>query len=165
MDEKRKELILKVAEYAVMNEASTREIANVFWFSHVTAHNLLTKGLKKLCEEDSTKENLNLYNEVQEVLDNNKAKSIEDENIKNRVIRATKLFISGLTIDEIAQELDSTFFTVYRDLTVRLPKIEDMDKDILKKVSDTLKQNKEENLKIGSYMSVENQKRDKGRFV
>ena len=165
MDEERKELILKVAKYAVMHEASTREVGKAFGFSNVTAHNYLTKGLERLCEEAPTKENISLYNEVKEVLDNNKAKSIEDENIKNRVVTVSELFITGLTIEEIAQKLDSTFFTIYRDLTVRLPKIENVEKDLLKQVSDTLKSNSEENLKLGSYMSVENQKRDKGRFV
>ena len=165
MDEERKTLILKIAEYAVMYEASTRKIGKVFGFSNVTAHNLLTKGLERLCKEEPTKENISIYNEVQEILDNNKAKSIEDENIKNRVLKATKLFISGLTIEEIAQKLDSTFFTIYRDLTVRLHKIENIEKDLLKQVSDNLKANSEENLKLGSYMSVETQKRDKGRFV
>ena len=165
MDAQRKELIIKVAKYAVMYEASTRKIGKVFGFSNVTAHNLLTKGLERLCKEEPTKENISLYNEVQEILDNNKAKSIEDETIKNRVLKVTELFIKGLTIDEIAQDLDSTFFTVYRDLTVRLPKIEGVETEVLKKVSETLKNNSEENLKLGSYMSVENQKRDKGRFV
>ena len=165
MDEKRKELIIKVATYAVLHEASTREVGRVFHFSNVTAHNILTKDFKKLCEEHPTKERIDLYNEVQDVLEKNKAKSIEDENTKNRVLKVTELFIKGLTIDEIAQDLDSTFFTVYRDLTVRLPKLENIDKNILKQVSEMLKNNKEENLKLGSYMSVEIQKRDKGRFV
>ena len=166
MTDERKELILSVAKYALLTGFSTRKLASVFHVSNVTIHSILTSQLQRLCEEEKNKEYFQLYNEVQVLLNSNKALSIEDDKIKTRVLTASKLLIQGKKISEIAQILDSSFYTIYRDLKVKLPKIKDIDEALLIKVNEIMTQNKEINLEIGSHMKVDSQKRDeKGKFI
>lgn len=166
MDEERKELILSVAKYTVLTGFSTRKIASVFHVSNYTIHSILTNQLLRLCEETKKKEHIELYKEVQEILKSNKALSIEDNSIKTRVLEAAKLLIQGKKVSEIGQILNTSFYTVYRDLTVRLPKIKDIDEDLISKVKETLNQNKELNLELGRIMKIDDEHRDeKGKFI
>lgn len=166
MDENRKELILSVAKYAVLTGLSTRKLASVFHVSNFTIYSILTNQLERLCEETKKQEHLELYKEVQETLKYNKSLSIEDNNIKARVLEATKLLIQGKKVNEIAEILNSSFYTIYRDLTVRLPKIKDIDEELVSKVKQILNQNKEINLELGRIMKIDESHRDeKGKFI
>ena len=166
MSDERKELILSVSKYALLTGFSTRKLATVFHVSNVTIHSMLTSQLQRLCEEDKNKEYFQLYNEVQDLLNSNKALSIDDDKIKTRVLTAAKLLIQGKKISEIAEILESSFYTIYRDLKVRLSKIKDIDSSLIIKVNEIMARNRELNLEIGSHMKVDSQKRDeKGKFV
>jgi len=166
MSDERKELILAVAKYTVLTGFSTRKVASVFHLSNFTIHSILTNQLERLCEETKMQEHLNLYKEVQETLKSNKALSIDDNNIKTRVLEATRLLLQGKKVGEIAEILNSSFYTIYRDLIVRLPKIKDIEEELVIKVKEILNQNKELNLELGRIMKIDDKHRDeKGRFI
>lgn len=82
-------------------------------------------------------------NIIDEKLKNNKPSSIEDENVKNRVMEVTRLFKSGLMVKDIADYLGLTSDIVYRDLVERLPKINLQE---AKEVSEIMKKNRYNNL-------------------
>ena len=167
MSEERKEFILTIAKYFVLTGKSTRQLAKVFKVSNFTIHSVLTKQLEQICLETRNKEHLELYNEVQEVLQKNKNnKSVEDADIRKRVLEASKLLLSGKTVSEIAEILNCGFYTIYRDLTVKLPKINNIDPEIVNNVQVVMQTNKELNLILGRQMPVDESKRDeRGRFV
>ena len=166
MNDERKEFILTVAKYFVLTGKSTRQLAEVFKVSNFTIHSILTVQLEKLCEQDKNKEYDELYAAVKETLSSNKNNhSIEEPNIKKRILEAARLLISGKTVEQIAQDLNSSFYTIYRDLTVRLPKIEDVDINIVEAVKKVMFQNRSLNLKFSGEMIVEESKRgEKGRL-
>lgn len=167
MTDERKEFILTIAKYFVLTGKSTRQLAEVFKVSNFTIHSILTKQLEQIYLETKNKEHLELYNEVQAVLQKNKNnKSVEDADIRKRVLEASKLLLSGKTVSEIAGILNYGFYTIYRDLTVRLPKINGIDPEIVNNVRLALQTNKEINIILGRQMPVSESKRDeKGRFV
>ncbi|MDE6284534.1 MAG: hypothetical protein K2M17_02215 [Bacilli bacterium] len=95
---------------------SLRQIAAQEGVSHVTIHYNLVVKLKD-CD-------LPLYIQVIAKLNDNTPDSIEKAEVAERVIKAYHLsVVEGLPIEEIAARLDSSPFTIYRDLTVRLPKL------------------------------------------
>ena len=75
----------------------------------------------------------------------NKKENVTEET-KVRVMKAAKLLIENHTIEEISNILESTPDIIYRDLTVRLQKI-DVDEAILIAVTATLKNHSLQNLK------------------
>ena len=82
-DEERTELIKKVADYIIGEKSSTRKAAKQFKISNATVsvwmNNLLIKT-------DRQKFIL-----VQEILHQNKPKTINDEEVKNRVLKVAEL--------------------------------------------------------------------------
>lgn len=166
MTEERKEYILTIAKYFVLTGKSTRQLSGVFKVSNFTIHSILTKQLEQLYLETRNKEYLDLYKEVQDVLQKNKNnKSVEDADIRKRVLEASKLLLTGKTVSEIAEILNSSFYTIYRDLTVRLPKINGIDSEVVNNVQLTMHTNKEINLELGRIMPAGNSRDEKGRFI
>jgi len=166
MTEERKIYILTIAKYAILTGKSTRELAKIFKVSNFTIHAVLTKYLYQLCVEENSEVYFNLYKEVQQVLEQNKVKTVDDAEVKTRVLNTTKMFLDGQKISEIAEKLNVGFYTVYRDLVFRLPKINSVDEDVINEVKKIMKNNKEINLEIGSKLPVPEEKRDsKGRFA
>ena len=166
MTEERKEFILTVSKYFILTGKSTRQLAEVFKVSNFTIHSILTKQLEQLYLETRNQEHLELYKEVQETLQRNKNnKSVEDTEVRKRVLEASKLLLSGKKVSEIAEILGFSFYTVYRDLTVRLPKINGIDSEIVNNVQLTMRTNKEFNLELGRIMPAENNRDEKGRFI
>jgi len=169
MTDERKEFILTVAKYFVLTGKSTRQLADIFKVSNATIHYTLTNQLEKLCEQDKNKEHDELYAAVKEVLDKNKNnQSIEDSNVKKRTLTAARLLINGMTIEQVALDLNSSFYTIYRDLTVRLPKIKDVDITIVEAVKKVMSKNSDSNLELGRMMPADLSKRErdeKGRLI
>lgn len=107
------ELVLSQAKMYLGGGKSLREIAKLTNQSHVTVKRNFDVRLKDI--------NLTLYLKVQEKLADNREDTVEDEKISARVLTAYNLFVNeNKTIIEIAEELGSTEFTIYRDLTKRL---------------------------------------------
>lgn len=166
MTEERKEFILTVAKYFILTGKSTRQLAEVFKVSNFTIHSILTKQLEQLYLETRNQEYLELYKEVQETLQKNKNnKSVEDTEVRKRVLEASKLLLGGKTVSEVAKILGFSFYTIYRDLTVRLPKINGIDSEIVNNVQLIMRTNKEFNLELGRIMPAENSRDEKGRFI
>ena len=88
-------------------------------------------------------------------------KSVEDKEVRKRVLEASKLLLSGKIISEIAEILQVSFYTIYSDLTVRLPKINGIDSDIIDNVKQTMQVNKEFNLILGRIGQNTENKQDK----
>ena len=117
--------------------------------SHVTIYKSLVEVLPSI--------DIVRYVTIKEILFNNKAKSIEDNKVRARVLSATKLLLDNYTINQIVdimnEELDDsekiTFNTVYRDLTERLSKLTNIDEltDILEQVSFKLREHSASNLR------------------
>lgn len=123
--EERIERIYKVRDYVLdkiaKNEKfSTRSISNYFTENEFAISNntvnIYLNSLEKLDKKN--------YEIIRNYLEKNKPKTINDNDVKIRVLQATKLLLSDYTIEEIAKELNSTPSVIYRDLTVRLPRIE-----------------------------------------
>ena len=139
-DEEKKKRILQIADYIIETKSSTRKTAkyfkeNFFPISNATVHEYMHTRLIKI--------DLEKYRQVMGILKENSPKSIDEIEVKIRVLRASSLSLQDFTSPEIAQILHSTVDIIYHDLTERLPKI---DEKIGKEVSRKLNENRFSNL-------------------
>lgn len=96
---------------------SLRQIAAQEGTSHITIRNNLVKKLKRVPDQ-------NYYIQVIAKLHDNAPDSIEKPEVMDRVLKVYHLSVDeDKTIEEITRDLGATVFTIYRDLTVRLKKI------------------------------------------
>lgn len=154
-DEERIEKIIQVANYIIETKTSTRKAAKQFNISNATVSDWMNGLLKKI--------DIKKYLDVQQILNKNTPKTITDEEVKNRVLMAAYLIIQGFTVEEIAKSMEVTINVINEDLQTRLPKL---DFELYTQIKMIQKQNSLENLNIGSYMTVEGQKRDNnGKFT
>ena len=154
-DEERIEITKTIADYIINNNSSTRKAAEYFKISNATVSTLMHELLPKL---DYKK-----YLEVQNVLNGNKPKTISDEKVKQRVIKAAELIKDNFTAEEIANAMGVTINVINEDLQTRLPRISET---LYNEVKEIQKRNSKDNLQLGSNMSVEGQKRDEnGKFT
>lgn len=129
-EEKIKELVLNEAEL-YLNGYSLREIAKIYNHSYITVRNNLTNRLKNY--------NINLWIEVQDMLNENKERNIRNVGVQKRVLTSLKYLIEqDLKIDEIANIMGVTVFTTYRDLTKRLKELNSIHPEL---VSDEMLEN------------------------
>lgn len=153
-EEQRKKLAIEIANYIIDTKSSTRKAAPHFNISNATVCTLMNDLLFKIDEKK--------YYQVQAILKKNKPKTIEDEEVKKRVISAAMLIKEGFTVEEIAKAKEVTIHIINEDLQTRLPRIS---LELYEEVKKIQQQNSNNNLQIGSNMSVEQQRRDqKGRF-
>lgn len=119
-DEEREERINLIGEYFINNPGvSTRKIAeyfskNFFKISNATVLDYINRY----------KKNNNLTDEIDNKLNENKPKTINDADVKKRVLTCAKLYISGKTLEEISNITNTNYWIIYRDLMVRLEKID-----------------------------------------
>lgn len=136
MGEEEKNYIIRQADMYIYGK-SLREIAEIIGKSHITVRNNLTK---KLRYADAIK-----YKIVMEKLEYNKEKSIEDEEVRTRILDAYELLVlKNKTVSEIAADLGTTDNIIYRDLSERLQELNKVAPDIItndmvKKVAETLR--------------------------
>mgnify|MGYP004492293417 FL=1 len=140
-EEERKNRIFKIYNYFMKTNESTRNIAkyfteNEFDISNVTVNKYLKDVLEFLSDEDKKI--------LQDSLNDRKLPTIEDEKVKNRVIKVSDLCLRGYSIEKIQEETKESYWTIYRDLVIRLPKL-DKRKAIL--VKEYLESNSLSNLK------------------
>lgn len=140
-EDERERRIIFVGEYFINNPGvSIRKACedisnNYFKISIATIHDYLQR-YKKMFEQNRLL--------IEEHINNNKEKTILDEDVKIRVLNNTKLYLSGLSVLDISLKTDNDYWTIYRDLTVRLSKI---DQNLYNKVSELMNENRLENLK------------------
>ena len=132
--------MLMVYDYVQRTHSSTRKTAkyfsdNFFSISNATVLDYL-KRVAKLYKDKG--------DEIEIILNENKVESIESEEIKDRVINAASLIMEGNKVDDISITLGVSYFTIYRDLTIRLEKI---DIDLYNQVKLKMEENRLNNLK------------------
>ena len=148
-DEERKKRIKRVLELTSEGK-SYRECANImkaegFKISHVTVKDYVERG--KMIDNQ-------MYLESIKTIENNKPKSVNDEDVLIRIKQVYELLKQGFTFEEIAKNLNSTPFIVYRDFKKRISLLTDeqlielnIEKKEIDKIEKNLKNNSLENLK------------------
>lgn len=127
-EEERIRRIMIVYNYYIKTNLSTRKLAeiiseNEFKISNVTVNEYLKKAIELISESEKK--------ELQLALEERKNDTIDNPDVRERVLNAAKLYLDGAYIEDIAEVLNSTYFQIYRDLKCRLSKI---DNDLYKKV-------------------------------
>lgn len=132
----RDEITIKIADYIILTGSSTRKTAVEFGLSNVTILTLMNKVLPNL--------DMQKYLKVQEILQRNKPKTINDEEVRNRVLESAELIKQGLTVGEIAKQKNLSVHIIYEDLQTRLQRIS---QDLYEEIKDIEMQNSLNNLK------------------
>ena len=142
-DEERLRRLLLIRDYALLKIAnnetfSTRSIANYF-NEHAGEHdyfkvsnNTVSDYIERLKKIDHKS-----YIKIREILDENKPKTINDEEVITRIEKVIKLILEDYTIEEIATILEESPNTINKDINTRLIRM-DIDKETLKKVKEKL---------------------------
>ena len=139
-EEERNERVLLVGEYYTSTkDASVRSTAKHFSdmgisMSYVTVQDYIQRYKKMYPNKSGL---------VQEVIDSRKPLTIEDEEIKKRVIMEANLVIGGYTVSAISDMFDVDYWTVVRDLAKRLPLL---DMNLYEQVKEIMNQNSLDNL-------------------
>ncbi len=139
-DEEREERINLVGEYYTMNpDASVRSTAKYFsnqgmFMSYVTVQDYIQRYKKRHPEKSDL---------VQQVIDSRKPLTVENQEIRNRIINEAKLVIEGYTIANISEVMSVDYWTVVRDLAKRLPLL---DMELYEQVKTIMNQNSMDNL-------------------
>jgi len=141
-DDERNRRIYLVGTFFLEEKSSIRKTAaffteNFFSISSATVHDYLNRFINKY---PNTKE------QILSIIESNKEDSIEKHEVRERVLKNLKLALSGYTVEEISARTNTSYWTVYRDLRERLPKI---DEEYYKQVVLLLNENKERNLRHG----------------
>ena len=127
-----------------LNGMSLRNIAAEVGLSHIT--------VRKLLLEDLYYYNVGLYEDVYNMMQSNKPKTINDKEVVDRIVRSYyHLIKDNMTIEEIASEEKVGSFVIYRDLTTRLFRLNKIMPDIVtnemvKNVGEILKKHSMDNL-------------------
>lgn len=138
------QIIQDVADYVILNNASTRETAKYFTdkgikMSNYTVSNFLNSKILKIYAPEK-------FEKVQKILnDKLSSKVFNDSDVLVRVQKAVELLLQGYTVSQIALELNSTEDIIYDDLTSRLKRFES--EEIVNLVSDELQKHRMNNLK------------------
>lgn len=118
-EDERDKRIIMIGEFIIQHpEMSTRKVAkyfseNYFSISNATVYDYFER-YKRMRPDDKQI--------IEQIMSNNRAKGITDANVVNRVkIVTQKLLYEDKTVNQIAEELNIGFWTVYYDLTERLP--------------------------------------------
>lgn len=118
-EDERDRRIIMIGEFIIQHpEMSTRKVAeyfskNYFSISNATVYDYFER-YKRMRPDDKQI--------IEQIMSNNRAKGITDANVVNRVkIVTQKLLDEDKTVNQIAEELNIGFWTVYYDLTERLP--------------------------------------------
>lgn len=129
-DEEREERVLLVGEYVKETGASTRKTAEYFTKTYFPISNYTVSDYCKRYMKMKPSE----VELLKDKIDLNTAKSINDEAIRERVIRNADLLLSGLSINEIVSLTNVSFWTIYRDLTKRLQIVDNTKYNLVKEL-------------------------------
>ena len=144
-DKERERRIKLVIDYILKTGASYRETAkffteNYFKISHVT--------VKDYCDRIIA-QNTEIGKELEKIIEENTEKGINDDEVIKRILNVSNIYAStDFTISEIAENLGLPFWTVYRDITSRIKKINvDLPEGFLEKIDEKLESDRISNLK------------------
>lgn len=117
-----------VGEYFVNTGASTREIAKYFSSYYFEISNkTVSLYIKEYMKMNPEKEE-----EIKKKIDINTEKTIDDSYVVERVLKVARLILDGKTIEEASKELDISYKTAERDISVRLKELGKNDSDLKK---------------------------------
>jgi hypothetical protein len=139
-EEERLERIKLVGEYYInTKDASVRSTVDHFKSINI---DISTATVSKYIELYK-KLYPNKAKKVQEVIDSRTPKTVEDKEIRDRVLKEAKMVLKGFTIEQISELTDTEYWVVYRDLGQRLQKV---DIELFAAVCTIMNQNSLENL-------------------
>ena len=115
-----------VGNYFLETGAPTREIAkyfseNYFEISNKTVHSYI-KRFQELHSDSK--------DEIKKLIDNNTEKTIEDPEVRERVLKVARLVLEGHTKEEISEILNISVKIVERDISPRLEMLSNHDEDL-----------------------------------
>ena len=144
-DKERERRIKLVTQYILNTGASYRETAkfftdNYFRISHVTVKDSCSRVINQ---------NTEIGKELEKIIEENTEKGINDDEVIKRIVNVSNIYAStDFTISEIAENLGLSFWTVYRDITSRIKKINiDLPEGLLEKIDEKLESDRISNLK------------------
>ena len=161
-DKERERRIKLVTQYILDTGASYRETAkfftdNYFRISHVTVKDYCSRVINQ---------NTEIGKELEKIIEENTEKGINDDEVIKRIVNVSNIYAStDFTISEIVENLGLPFWTVYRDITSRIKKINvDLPEGFLEKIgsnnlemeklSNTRKKNHPVAVTIATYTSI-----------
>ncbi len=155
---------IKKAAVAYLDGNSLRGVAKSLnnKVSHVT--------LQRYFLEDLSKIDFLLSREVIDALKDNAPMSINDNEVFDRVLKSYHLYVNeGLSLNEISQILNVSFFTTYRDLERRLFLLyeahpEFVTKEMVEIVKNKMRSHRLGNLNQGNNAYLTEQRNEQGRF-
>ena len=121
--------ILEIANHFLARNLSLRTFAKEYCdFSHVNKKKKLLTVLPTI--------NVLVSKQIKEKLDESRAKNIDEDPLARiRTLSAIDLLLKeDLTIPKIAEYLNSTEMTIYRDLTKRAPMMEEISPELQKEI-------------------------------
>lgn len=143
-EEERNRRVMMIGEFIIEHpDMSTRKTAeyftkNCFPISNATVYDYLER-YKQMVLKNS--------DEIRQIMYSHKAKSVEDDAVTERVMLVTREFIEkNKTVKIIAHELDLSPWTVYYDLKIRLPLLnEQLSNLVNEKMNEDVMQNLKNN--------------------
>jgi len=158
-EEERLELINKVGKYFLHSKErpSCRKCVeylknNGISISSATVQDYLHRFIK---------ENPSVADIIYDIIDGNKPKTVEDENIKNRVLLVSNMVANGLSINEVVTQTGYTKDTIHNDITKRIFLI---DVDLALRVKESLDNHKLANLMHGNDAYLNQERNSDGSF-
>ena len=157
-EEERLELINAVGKYYLYGfDPSCRKCAKYLndkgkSISYVTVKDYLDRFMKM---------NPETVEYIHNILNGNKPKTVEDENVKNRVLLVSNMVANGLSIDEVVNQTGYTKDTIHNDITKRIFLT---DVDLGLKVKYVLENYKISNLMQGNDAYLNQERNSDGTF-
>lgn len=118
IEEQERKLVLGIADYIIENKCSYSKAAEKFKLSKKTICLKMKDKLPHVSKEKSEK--------VNEIVSSYTAKSVkDDENLQERVLLESKIFLRGYTLEQVAYLTNNSYSSTQRDLSKRLPQIDE----------------------------------------
>lgn len=162
-EDERLRRIIMVGKYVAETGSSTRKTAKYFTENYFPISNYTVldycNRYKKL--EPALKD------KIVSSMKENKPISVEDESVKQRIKQVVKLLKEGFTLEEIANSLHTSYWTIYRDISSRIDKLvgTEITLEELKEVKNILSLHSSNNLNVGNSSFINQNRDDKGRFT
>lgn len=161
MEKSSSDLITEAEKY--LQGVSLRQLSQIYHVSHVTIYDDLVNKLAKVDGK--------LHQEVIAALADRSPKSIKDKNVQKRVLTSYYMYVNeGNLIEEIANDLNVSYFTTYRDLEKRLVELHNFDSslvtsEMIAKVKELMTLHANENLLEGNDAYLTEKRDSSGRFT
>lgn len=162
-DEERLRRIIMVGKYIADTGSSTRQTAKYFTENYFPISNYTVSDY---CNRYKKIEPA-LKDKIISSMNDNKPSSVEDEKVIKRIKQVVKLLKDGFTVEEIANALEISYWTIYRDISSRLNKLvgTEITKEEFQEIKNILNLNSSSNLNVGNSTAINQNRDDKGHFT